>query len=66
MWVLLPSGRPYRDVDVIGYDRELTGRVESIEPTYRFEMADGSLFGWMLVAPRENYIYECRWTWLYE
>jgi hypothetical protein len=34
------------------------------EPTYRFDMADGSLFGWMLVAPREDYIYESRLRWL--
>jgi hypothetical protein len=36
--------------------------VEAVEPTYRFDMADGSLFGWMLVAPREEYTYECRWS----
>ena len=66
MWVLLPPGRPYRDVDLIGYDRNAPAAVNSVEPTYRFDMADGSLFGWMLVAPRDNFIYECRWTWRYE
>ena len=66
MWVLLPPGRPYRDVDLIGYDRNAPAAVISVEPTYRFDMADGSLFGWMLVAPRDSFIYECRWTWRYE
>ena len=37
--------------------------VEALEPTYRFDMADGSLFGWMVGAPKDNFIYECRWTW---
>ena len=66
MWVLLPPGRPYREVDLIAYDRDIPAIVNSVEPTYRFNMADGSLFGWMLVAPRDNFVYECRWTWRYE
>jgi hypothetical protein len=63
MWVLLPSGMAYRDVEVVAYPQSRASVVEAIEPTYRFDMADGSLFGWMLVAPRDDYIYECRWTW---
>ena len=66
MWVLLPPGRPYRDVDLIGYSQDTPALVDSVEPTYRFDMADGSLFGWMLVAPRDNFVYECRWTWRHE
>jgi hypothetical protein len=62
MWVLLPEELPYRDFELISYDQNAPTRVESVEPTYRFEMADGSLFGWMLVAPRDGYMYECRWS----
>ncbi|KAA5542134.1 patatin-like phospholipase family protein [Roseiconus nitratireducens] len=62
MWVFLPEGRPYRSFKLIGYDSKAPVNVESISPTYEFQMADGSLFGWMLVAPREENTYECRWT----
>ena len=64
MWVFLPEGRPYRSFKLIGYDSKAPVNVESIEPTYEFQMADGSLFGWMLVAPCDGNTYECRWTWL--
>lgn len=63
MWVLLPPGRPYTNVELVGYQQFDTSTVRSVEPTYRFEMADGSLFGWMLVAPRDGHMYECRWDW---
>ena len=63
MWVLLPPGMSYRDVEVVGYHQKVAGLIEAIEPTYRFDMADGSLFGWMLVAPNDDYTYECRWSW---
>jgi hypothetical protein len=62
MWVLLPEGLPYRDVEIVSYRSDRTSMVEAIEPTYRFDMADGSLFGWMLVAPRVGHTYECRWS----
>jgi hypothetical protein len=63
MWVFLPEGRPYRSFKLIAYDSKAPVNVESIEPTYDFRMADGSLLGWMLVAPREGNTYECRWIW---
>jgi hypothetical protein len=62
MWVLLPTGRPYDHMELLAFEADSGNRVESIEPTYSFELADGSLFGWMIVAPRENHRYECRWT----
>ncbi len=62
MWVFLPVGRPYQSFKVIAYDSKAPVNVESIEPTYDFQMADGSLFGWMLVAPRDGYTYESRWN----
>lgn len=62
MWVFLPEGRPFRSYQLIGYDPEIPTVVDSIEPTYDFELADGTLLGWMLVAPQSNYTYECRWT----
>ncbi|MCO8121514.1 patatin-like phospholipase family protein [Stieleria sp. TO1_6] len=64
MWVLLPPKMPYRNVEIVAYEQAKPSLVEAIEPTYRFDMADGSLFGWMLVAPREDYIYESRVSWL--
>ena len=63
LWALLPTGHPYRDFEVIGYDAQTPASVEAIDPTYEFRMADGSLFGWMLVAPRDHHKYECCWTW---
>jgi hypothetical protein len=62
LWVLLPRDHPYRSFEVIGYDRPKRLDVEAVDATYEFQMADGSLFGWMLVAPRDEYQYECRWT----
>ena len=62
MWVLLPPGKPYQDVEIVAYRTDRSSLVEAVEPTYRFNMADGSLFGWMLVAPREGHTYECRWS----
>ena len=62
MWVILPVGHPYGEFEIVAYDRAVGGLVESIEPTYRFEMNDGSLFGWMLMAPRDETVYECRWS----
>jgi hypothetical protein len=62
MWVLLPDGMPYRDVEIVSYRSDRSSLVEVAKPTYRFDMADGSLFGWMLVAPREDHTYECRWS----
>ena len=50
MWVFLPVGRPYQSFKVIAYDSKAPVNVESIDPTYDFQMADGSLFGWMLVC----------------
>jgi hypothetical protein len=63
MWVLLPEDRPYRDFELFEYDPGSPVVVDAIEPTYTFELADGSLFGWMLVAPKDQTTYECRWTW---
>ena len=63
MWVLLPSGLSYRDVEVVAYQQDKPGMVEAIKPTYRFDMAAGSLFGGMMVAPLPNHTFECRWTW---
>lgn len=63
MWAILPPGRPCVDFSLVAYELSSPGRVESIEPTYRFEMADGSLFGWTIVAPHANQVCECRWTW---
>ena len=62
MWVLLPYGLPYRDVEIVSYREDQPSTVQAVEPTYRFDMADGSLFGWMLVAPCEGHTYECRWS----
>ena len=47
MWVLLPDGMPYRDVELVSYQKDRASLVEAVEPTYRFDMADGSLFGWI-------------------
>ena len=66
MWVLLPDGMPYRDVELVSYGSDRSSLVEAVDPTYRFDMADGSLFGWMLVAPREDHTYECRWSIVYD
>ncbi len=66
MWVLLPRGRPYRDFELFEYDPNFPVVVDAIEPTYSFELADGSLFGWMLVGPKDETLYECRWNWRYE
>jgi predicted acylesterase/phospholipase RssA len=62
VWVLLPTRLPYDEVELLAYEGARGNRVESIEPTFSFEMADGSLFGWMIIAPRENYTYECVWN----
>jgi predicted acylesterase/phospholipase RssA len=62
LWVMLPTGRPYDRFLVIARDPRVPASVQSIEPTYDFQMADGSLFGWMLVAPLDGHTYECRWT----
>ncbi|WP_165063903.1 patatin-like phospholipase family protein [Paludisphaera rhizosphaerae] len=66
MWVLLPETHPSRNFSVIGYDPANPVNVKSITPTYDFRMADGSLLGWMLVAPRDGHMYECRWPWKVE
>ncbi len=63
MWILLPDGHPYQDFSLLAFQTDDPSIVESIAPTYRFDMEDGSLFGWMLVAPRDEYTYDCRWTW---
>jgi hypothetical protein len=63
LWALLPPGHPYRSFEVVGDDRQSPASVEAVDATYEFHMFDGSLFGWMLVAPRDDYQYECRWTW---
>lgn len=62
LWVLLPLDHPYSSFEIIGYDRQTPFNVEATDATYEFQMADGSLFGWMLVAPRDDYQYECSWT----
>ncbi|MGI9471453.1 MAG: patatin-like phospholipase family protein [Rubripirellula sp.] len=62
MWVLLPQGASYSNLQLVMFDKSKPNLVESVEPTYRFDMDDGSLFGWMVVAPRDNHTYECTWN----
>ena len=61
LWVLLPPGEPCHHFDLIVYDPATPSKVRSLKPTYDFQMADGSLFGWMIVAPQDKHIYECTW-----
>ncbi len=61
LWVLLPEANPYERFELFAYDAETGRLVKSIEPTYSFEMEDGTVFGWMLVDPSQKYAYECHW-----
>ena len=63
MWVLLPYDRPHTAIDLVVFDRDTPRIVKSVDPTYQFRMADGSMFGWIVVAPPAGSVYECRWTW---
>lgn len=62
MWVLLPENRPYERFEVFAYEKTTGRLIEAVEPTYTFNMKDGSLFGWMLIDPKMDHNYECRWT----
>lgn len=61
MWILLPEGRPYDRFELLAFDVASGNLVKSVEPTYSFDMADGTVFGWMVVDPSQQYLYECRW-----
>ncbi|MEZ6071564.1 MAG: patatin-like phospholipase family protein [Pirellulales bacterium] len=62
MWILLPTDKPYQDFQLIAYDPANPAEVRSIDPTYAFQMSDGSLFGWMVAGPPDNVVYECTWS----
>jgi predicted acylesterase/phospholipase RssA len=62
-WVILPVDHPYESFKLVKYETESPTDVDAVEPTYNFQMKDGSLFGWMVVAPQEKHSYECEWTW---
>lgn len=61
MWVLLPNDKPYDRFELLAFDIDSGNLVKSIDPTYAFNMADGTVFGWMVVEPSEKYRFECRW-----
>ena len=55
--------QPFGEFELVGFESKSPSYVESVEPTYTFQMKDGSMIGWMIVTPRESYAYACRWKW---
>lgn len=64
IWILMPSDRSYYGFEIIRTALSNPDDSEVVIPTDKVELPLGSLVTFQLVAPEENFRYECRWTWL--
>jgi hypothetical protein len=62
VWLLFPANRPYRTYSLMSYPVDGSQPPSLMKPRYDINHPYGSLIGWSVVNPEENYVYECRWV----
>jgi hypothetical protein len=62
VWLLFPADRPYRTYNLVTYPVDGSAAPRIMNNRYAIDHPYGSLIGWSVVNPEENYNYECRWT----
>lgn len=62
VWMLFPADRPYRTYSLVTYPVDGSAAPRIMNNRYAIDHPYGSLIGWSVVNPEENYNYECRWT----
>ncbi len=62
VWILFPDNHPYARYELVEYPLghpEEAGRLTS---RYQIDHPYGRLIGWSAITPRQDRVYECRWT----
>lgn len=62
VWLLFPADRPYRTYSLVSYPVDGSAAPTIMNNRYAIDHPYGSLIGWSVVNPKEDYVYECRWT----
>ena len=62
VWLLFPEDRPYRTYSLVSYPNDRSEGPRVMNSRYAIDHPYGSLIGWSVVNPDENFVYECRWT----
>jgi predicted acylesterase/phospholipase RssA len=62
VWMLFPEDRPYRSYRLLRYPAGDAAHPEPMTPRYSIDHPYGTLIGWSVINPRQNMVYECRWT----
>ena len=63
MWMLMPPGRTYDELQIIGYPIDNPDMVQAIEPENKVDLPLGSIATFQLIDPEFDYRYECRLKW---
>jgi predicted acylesterase/phospholipase RssA len=61
-WLLFPPDRPYRTYSLVSYPVDMSQPPSMMNERYAIDHPYGSLIGWSVVNPKEDFVYECRWT----
>ncbi|MFC1597726.1 patatin-like phospholipase family protein [Planctomycetota bacterium] len=62
VWLLFPADRPYRTYNLVSYPVDGKAAPKIMDNRYAIDHPYGSLIGWSVVNPKEDHVYECRWT----
>ena len=62
VWLLFPADRPYRTYSLVSYPVDGSAAPKIMDNRYAIDHPYGSLIGWSVVNPKEDHVYECRWT----
>ncbi|MDF1747228.1 MAG: hypothetical protein P1V19_26295 [Gimesia sp.] len=63
MWLLMPDGHTYKDLEVSRYLLDNPDMIYSVTPDVKVEMPHGSIATFRLINPEVKSRYECRWNW---
>lgn len=63
IWMLMPDDRQFKDLEIIGSPVDNPDQVERVIPSTSVELPVASIVTFQLIEPKNNYRYECRWSW---
>ncbi len=63
MWLLMPDGHIYKDLEVSRYLIDDPDIIYSVTPDAKVEIPRGSIATFRLINPEVKSRYECRWNW---
>jgi predicted acylesterase/phospholipase RssA len=62
VWILFPTHTPYKNYSLLTYPADLSDAPRVMDSRYALDHPYGRFIGWSVASPREDMIYETRWS----